>query len=237
MQTQTRQIDKRRGSALLLVVVVTVLLAVVGVMFLMVARVGEMETSAVIDTRDLNTAVESVVTRIHTVLVEDLFQGGDTIGVNGPLFNQTGKNAWLASLEPANGIDGFGQPVYFWNRITDLYDNDFGVPTLPVYYDPQHDLNDTTEWDGTKPELIADAVDVLVKIIKPGARTYVIAQNAADWSKEIAGARADADGDGVADSRWVKAPNLTTSRGKPVFVAVRIIDNAAMLNFNTAFGF
>ena len=38
-----------------MVVVVTVLLAVVGVMFVMVARVGEMETSAVIDTRDLNT--------------------------------------------------------------------------------------------------------------------------------------------------------------------------------------
>jgi hypothetical protein len=52
-----------------------------------------------------------------------------------------------------------------------------------------------------------------------------------------AGAAADADGDGVADSMWIKLPNLSTSKGKPVFAAVRIIDNCAMLNLNTAFGF
>ncbi|MGI6273286.1 MAG: hypothetical protein ACOYLD_13125, partial [Anaerohalosphaeraceae bacterium] len=57
---------------------------------------------------------------------------------------------------------------------------------------------------------------------------------------------ADADGDGITDSYWVRLgvydpvqnrfiiPYITSSRGKPVFAAVRIIDNCAMLNLNTA---
>ena len=48
---------------------------------------------------------------------------------------------------------------------------------------------------------------------------------------------ADADGDGVADSMWIKLPNLSTSKAKPVFAAVRIVDNCAMLNLNVAYCF
>jgi len=46
---------------------------------------------------------------------------------------------------------------------------------------------------------------------------------------------ADADGDGVGDSRWVIVPDISSSKGKPIYAAVRIIDNGAMLNANTAF--
>ncbi|MHC4739241.1 MAG: hypothetical protein ACYS9Y_10095, partial [Planctomycetota bacterium] len=51
------------------------------------------------------------------------------------------------------------------------------------------------------------------------------------------GGPADADGDGVADSRWIQLPDTTGSKGEPIFVAVRIIDNSAMLNVNTAYKF
>jgi hypothetical protein len=61
------------GSALILVVVVSVLLSVVGVMFLMVSRAGETEAGAVIQNKDLDAAVQTVVSRINEVLVEDLF--------------------------------------------------------------------------------------------------------------------------------------------------------------------
>jgi hypothetical protein len=306
MQTITRQFDKRRGSALLLVVVVTVLLAVVGVMFVMVARVGEMETSAVIDTRDLNTAVESVVTRIHTVLVEDLFgtDGQMLTGGNDPdkrgaderwdygqheirnlsrpwqesiqigpkpgtdddvWLPGTLDDIWLASLEPwyddnktpANPMDD----VYIWPQITDLwgvlqgrpdslYHQQFsGTVHHPFFegnpgkqwVDPPGDDLKNVDWNTIKWNTYGvSAYRVIPKIIKPGSRTGVVwdGKDGSDPTHfAIFGARADADGDGVADSRWVKAPNLTTSRGKPVFVAVRIIDNAAMLNLNTAFGF
>jgi hypothetical protein len=48
---------------------------------------------------------------------------------------------------------------------------------------------------------------------------------------------ADADGDGVADSVWVELPDVNSSKGKPVYAAVRVIDNSAMLNVNTAYLF
>jgi len=46
---------------------------------------------------------------------------------------------------------------------------------------------------------------------------------------------ADADGDGVADSRWVPVPNISTSKGKTIYAAVRIVDNEGMINVNTAY--
>src|SRR5690606_17856693 len=39
------------------------------------------------------------------------------------------------------------------------------------------------------------------------------------------GGLADADGDGVADSRWVEIPNMRSSTGEQVYTAVRVIDN------------
>ena len=48
---------------------------------------------------------------------------------------------------------------------------------------------------------------------------------------------ADADGDGVADSRWVVIPDVNSSKGRPIYAAIRIIDNGGMLNVNTAYKF
>ncbi len=48
---------------------------------------------------------------------------------------------------------------------------------------------------------------------------------------------ADADGDGVADSRWVVIPDVNSSKGKPIYAAIRIIDNGGMMNVNTAYKF
>jgi hypothetical protein len=48
---------------------------------------------------------------------------------------------------------------------------------------------------------------------------------------------ADADGDGVGDSKWMKLEDVMTSKGRPIFAAVRIVDNGGMLNVNTAYRF
>ncbi len=55
--------------------------------------------------------------------------------------------------------------------------------------------------------------------------------NPDDW---YSGSRADADGDGVADSRWTRRYRVNTD-GDYLYVAVRIIDNGGMINLNTAF--
>ena len=48
---------------------------------------------------------------------------------------------------------------------------------------------------------------------------------------------ADADGDGVGDARWFEVPGVMSSRGKPIYAAVRILDNGGMLNVNTGYKF
>jgi hypothetical protein len=235
---------QNNGSALLLVVVVTMLLSVIGIVFIMTARLRGIAASGVTDSRDLDAAVQSVVSRVDTVLLQDLFGKSlnksiiDGTDPNNEPYDSPAADTWLASLEPSIGIDGFGQPVFYWQQVTDLFNNNFGV-AASGFYDPQHDT-DPTDWNGSKPELEVRTTGVLTKIITPGERVYVIKKNAADWSAAnlwYAGARADADGDGVADSRWVIVPNLTTGGGKPVYAAVRIIDNCAMLNLNTAYCF
>ena len=60
------------GSALILAVVLTSLLAIVGVMFLMVARVDRMATSGISENRELDSAVETVVAKISQELVLDV---------------------------------------------------------------------------------------------------------------------------------------------------------------------
>ncbi|MHC4951466.1 MAG: hypothetical protein ACYTEU_10855, partial [Planctomycetota bacterium] len=190
---------------------VTVLLAVVGVMFLMVSRASEMESGAVVQSKDLDNAVDSVVAKINEVLVKDLF------GDNGQIVDNDGgsdesydvadtDDPWLCDLEP-NLIDvAAGTPLDSsddycdWDHITDLW-SQFTLDGLVL-----DDLSGTLTWMPQNP----------VVGFYP---------------------QADADGDGVSDSRWVQVPHLTTSRGEPVFAAVRIIDNCAMLNLNAACNF
>jgi len=204
------------GSALILVVVVTVLLATVGTMFLMVSRLSEMETTAIADARDLDGAVRTVITRIDKVLVDDLF------GRNGKLIDADDSDEawdasgtddpWLASLEPDAAAG------YTWPRITDLWGTIESNPINSLF---------AQGWVDNDIAMTVSAHDIPVGIIGPSDST------ALDPTMPY-GARADADGDGVADSRWVKIPGLSTSRGEDVYAAVRIIDNCAMLNLNTA---
>jgi len=173
-------------------------------MFVMVARLGEMGSSAVVDNADLDAAVQTVVSRINTALVADLFGADGVIGSDGPHYTWPGVARgddpltgdrivpWLADLEP-NSLNSFQ-----WEHITDLL-----APDNP------------TAFVGT----------LLTGIIPDNPKTVVL------------GTAADASGDGVADSIWIRMPNASTSRGKPVFAAIRIIDNCAMLNLNTAYCF
>jgi len=206
-------VKRKAGSALVLVIVITVILATVGVMFVMMSRVSQTATSAISDNRELAGAVDVVVNRIQTVLVDDLF-GSDANMFNG-LGDSTGQpdeytdypgpdDPWLASLEPLYYSDN-GTPAdptddrCRWRRISDIYRVMRG-----------------SSWD------YAANVDVMIA-----------KDNDANDFWKLDGI-ADADGDGVEDSRWVRLP-VTSSKGKPIFAAVRVIDNCGMLNINTAY--
>ena len=175
------------GSALILTVVLTSLLAIVGVLFVMASRVDNMATSAVAETKELDFAVDTILANISQELTLDV------PGVAGQEYYDypDANDTWLASLEPYQ----LGTK-YYWRHISDLYNSNLD-PNLQAV--PIPDYQDAT----------------------------IIAE----------GAAADATGDGVADSRWTIVPEISSTKGKPIFAAIRIIDHGAMLNANTGFKF
>jgi hypothetical protein len=208
------------GSVLILTVVLTSLLAIIGVMFIMITRVDRMATSAISENKELNFAAETVVALLSQELVLDV------PGVAGAeYYDYPGDgDKWLASLEPyKDGTD------YKWRQISDV----------TGYISNKVQSGDwlPTAWH-----------NVPVEPTGLTATTYVpeypdIHVNASgefldpNGNPARQGVSADADGDGVADSKWVKLDDITSDKGKPIYAAIRIVDNGGMLNVNTAYKF
>jgi len=223
----TRRTDggRRSGSALILVIVLTVLLSLVGVLFVMVSRLGEMSTSTLAAERDLDAGVQAVVERIETVLMDDLFgrtRGGrlcdgtqkDITAMFAPLneaYDFPGReDRWLADIEPVydtRGQTDIALHEVGWKHLTDLY---YDVPGVDMRGSPYG--------------IGFYAYEGLVRRESLDVRADPVGH--ASW--------ADADGDGVWDSLWVRVPGLVAGDGRPIWAAVRIVDNCGMLNLNTA---
>lgn len=186
--------DRSQGSALILTVVLTSLLAIVGVLFVMAARIDKMATTAATESRELTCAIDTVLTQIHQVLAEDV----PGVGKDQEYYDYPDEaNPWLADLEP---YESGGK--HSWGQISNL-----GPLTT-----------------ATRDILIDKTLGEREPILNPN--------NAVDPD-----ALADADGDGVPDAKWFRVPGVMTSKGRPFYAAVRIIDNGAMLNLNTGFRF
>ncbi|MHC4158573.1 MAG: hypothetical protein ACYSSO_05790, partial [Planctomycetota bacterium] len=192
----------RSGSALILAVVLTSLLAVIGVIFVMSARVNKVATSSISQNRELNFAVESVIAKISQELVLDV--PGMLEGTKDYYDYPDEENAWLACLEPYDaGVGG-----YKWRQISDVTG-----------------FIKRENWDtqDIKTEIIEDREQIKL-----------------DNDGEIYGMQgqlADADGDGVADSKWIVLDDITSGKSKPIYAAIRVVDNGGMLNVNTAYKF
>ena len=115
---KTKPPKSASASALIIAVILTSLLAIIGVMFVMIARVDKMATSAISENKDLDSAVEAVVAKISQELILDvpgMPKGEDYYDY------PDANNIWLANLEPYD--DGAGN--YYWRHISDIY-NRFG---------------------------------------------------------------------------------------------------------------
>jgi len=197
------------GSALILVVVLTSLLAIVGVLFLMTLRIDKMSTSATVDNQELSYAVDSVITRIREELAQDV-----PLDPNGQVEYHDFPDAndpWLADIEPYESEPN----VYRWRQLSDVtgYLKRRGFATQNIDVDPPGPRKVIVEY----PDI--DVVDL------------------PDGKQELQDRLADADGDGIADSKWIEFEDLKLSRGKPVYAAIRIVDHGAMLNANTGYRF
>ncbi len=177
------------GSALILAVVLTSLLAIVGVLFLMITRIDKIATSAISENKELCFAVETVIAKISQELASDVpGSAAEYQDYPGP------EDKWLASLEPyeSNGD-------YYWRQISD-----------------------------DKGYLAGYSSNIQAK---------VVGEYDAITDFNNLAANADADGDGVGDSKWIKLADITSGKGRPIYAAIRIVDNGAMLNVNTAYKF
>jgi len=214
-------------------------------MFLLSARVDSIAASAVSENTDLKLAIDTVVARIAEELTYDVpgmpFQeyrdypyhrllpgldatlgtADDVVTFNpGPdgLWNtpddDINADPWLADLEPRN-VDYLETPL-------DTTDDLWGFAHISDLYGRLAFLFQANQFD-SEGERISFR-NMRARIVSP-----------AEITRE--GNKADADGDGVADSRWIQLPDITSSKAKPIYAAVRIIDNAAMLNTNTGYLF
>jgi hypothetical protein len=196
------------GSALILTVVLTSILAVIGVLFIMMARVDRMATSAISENKELNFAVEAVVAKISQELILDI--PGMPKGVEDYYDYPDSNDAWLASLEPyKNNTDG----KYYWRQISDVtgFLAAKGFQIRDVNTEPRG--LSTTDVVREYPDITLNNSGVLME------------------------QSADADGDGIADSKWITLDDITSDRGKPIYAAIRIVDNGGMVNVNTAYQF
>jgi len=205
--TNKRLVESKlsHGSALILTVVLTTLLAIVGVLFVMVSRVDKIATSAISENKGLNFAVESVIAKIAEELVLDVPGVADQEyhDYPGP------QDKWLASLEPYSSGSN-----YYWRQISDV--------TGYISY---------RGWS-TQDIPITNSASDAFKAIVPEYKIIAL-----DPNEGLLEQLADSDGDGVADSKWIKLDDITSSKGKPIYAAIRIIDNGGMLNVNTTFKF
>lgn len=199
-----------RGSALILTVMLSTILAIVAVMFLLASRVESLSTSSLIDEQDLNNAVDTVVAKISNELVLDT--PGVSSDPNEEYYDYPGDNdKWLASLEPYYNDDPSitnKKNRYFWGQISDL-----------TGY-----LSDDRHWatQNVRVRFSTDTVDEYPEI-------------EFDDNGDLNESAADADGDGIADSKWFELEDVSGSRGQKFYAAVRIIDNSGTLNINTAY--
>ncbi len=185
-----------RGSALILTVVLTSLLAIVGVLFVMASRIDRMATTAATESRELTCALDTVLAQINQALIDDV----PGVTPNQEYYDYPDdKNPWLADLEPYASGSGSARK-YYWRQISNLVGSS-----------------------------MVRANDLTIQVV--GERDPIDPNLTADPSLTTA----DADGDGVGDARWFRVPDMMTSKGRPFYAAVRIVDHGAMLNMNTGF--
>jgi len=107
-------VTRPRGSALILTVVLTSLLAIVGVLFVMAARIDKMASTATMENHELTCAIDTVLTRIEQDLTEDI----PGVTADQEYYDYPDDdNRWLADLEPYVQGSG-GNAKYYWRQIS-----------------------------------------------------------------------------------------------------------------------
>ncbi|MAX27453.1 MAG: hypothetical protein CMJ19_23390 [Phycisphaeraceae bacterium] len=240
--------SRERGSVMLLVVVALLLISMLGMAYLQTSRLDR-ATAQTTAKSYIDVVANASMAYIGEVLKSDLITTDDVMfdrsqGIEGYDFPWTSSNhsytvqfndgstdtssggqlddTWLASTEPTFQSGHKGT----WPHITNLNgiylrlpssDSDSATPD-EIAVNNYDNMDIKTRWgfDTEVPINVSNQSNNL----DYAARNY-----------EVLGA--DADGDGIYDSKWTWAPIRQIS-GISYVMAARIIDNSAMLNMNVA---
>jgi hypothetical protein len=222
----------RRGSAIILVVVSIVLMAILGATFVQITRFERIDTGG----EHIDIAINSVLNEVAVVLAQDLYDD------NGNFFNHTGSA----------GTDGGGdEPFdYPWTdstvaqRPVVFVNGNPGTAEGGVYDDPW--LADLSAKPNGAIDEWPHLSDLTGRFLNVGTNDLTtlgqanpgeVASTAAMVTdiNTLANQLVDADGDGIGDSLWAYCPAAEIA-GKRYVYAIRIVDLSAKININTALG-
>ncbi len=160
-----------------------------------------------------------------------------SIPTAGNLFATGGQDddPWLASIEPNLVI---GSPSYqYWPHITDLSGVFLDLSDISPLHDTTLNPRDAAgrplpaQYLSTANGTVGSPVTTMPGKASGVAYTVPAASMADVAAAGDLGLFADATGDGIADSRWTWAP-LPSNGGQVFIMAVRIIDNSALIDLN-----
>jgi len=206
---------RARGSVLIVVVVSIVLLTVLGAVYLQVAQVQRAVAAKPID--NIDTILASVVQEIQIQLGEDVFTGSDLFR------NNTVESYDYPWTDQTAGTTTYTDPITGTN-----------YTVLAATTDDRW-LSSTTPGFGSG--IVWPHITALneLYIVSSGSdpadltsgHTYAEVHATPPNENVNASVLVDADGDGIGDSQWQRAP-IPLMTGVDYFMAVRIIDASAL---------
>ncbi|MCE9591885.1 MAG: hypothetical protein K8S99_15340 [Planctomycetes bacterium] len=238
--TMARRKRRDSGMILIMVIVVLLLLAIMGTMAMQIVRVDRIANHR-FSLDNIDTVAAATIAKIQDVLVKDLFDEAGT------MFNPAAPSG---TANKGGGRSPYDYPWtnpgttgnFLWpTAVGGLYDDpwlasntpDFSTPTDPkwshitnlygIYVDLPKPTGTSSLADRVIDESGIETSDTNLSILND----LTGSSNPAQYMSR----GADADGDGIPDSRWTYAP-IRTIGGVSYYTAVRIIDNSAMANAN-----
>ena len=129
------------GSALILTIVLTSLLAIVGALFILGSQVDRISSNSVMAGQDLNSAVRTILAGLSQELVMDV----PGVKASEEYYDYPGDNdEWLAALEPYDADNDPGNYDMRWSHISDVTgylrdtDRNYGTEDIQVVYVPEY---------------------------------------------------------------------------------------------------
>lgn len=149
----SRHRTARRANAMVLAVSITALLAIIGSAFVLMSRMQRQAVTGVAGEHAADAALEAVLTRIQTVLADDVVDNsgddvnkllredtgiGEKLAYREPYDGTNDNDPWLAAIEPGSG--------YSWPQVSEIFQDTTSTLTAGIY-DPTTEKADDSEAD------------------------------------------------------------------------------------------